>query len=241
VEILSDPGRLLDAYGIVAIFLIILLKEAGAPIPLPGDVLMILAGAKAAAGSFGLLPLIVAVIAAALIGSLVQYLLARGPARQLFYRYGRYVGLSAERLDRASGSVSRRGWLGVTAGRLTPGVRTIIVIACGLAAMPLRVFTPGIVVGAGLFFVLHALLGYFVGPPILGLLQNLNLPILPLVLVFALVGLVVWLVRRRRGRAGNALAKAIAWADAGCPVCALASTLERFEPTDLPLGAPEPA
>jgi membrane protein DedA with SNARE-associated domain len=241
MEILSDPGKLLAVYGVVAIFVIMLLKEAGVPIPVPGDVLMILAGAEAAAGTFGLAELVAVVLAAALIGSLVQYALARGPARRLFYRYGRYIGLSAERLDRASGTVSRRGWLGVSAGRMTPGVRSVLVIACGLAAMPLRTFVPGILVGAGLFFVLHALLGYFVGPPILAVLQNLNLPVLPLVLVFVVVGLVIWFVRRRRGRAGNALARAVAWADAGCPVCALASTLERFEPAEAPLAVPSRA
>jgi membrane protein DedA with SNARE-associated domain len=234
MELLSDPGKLLDTYGLVAIFLLMLLKEAGVPIPVPGDILMIVAGARAAApdGPFGLLQLVIAVIVAAMIGSVVQYYLVRGPARSLFYRYGRYIGLPAERLDRVSATLSRRGWIGVGAGRLLPGVRTIIVIACGLAAMPLRTFLPGIFLGAGLFFLLHALLGYFVGPLVLDLLSNLNLPVLPLVLVVAAVGLVIWFIRRRRGRAANARALAVAWEDAGCPVCALASTLERFEPLE---------
>src|SRR5687768_2022026 len=105
MDILSDPGRLIETYGVVAIFAVMFFKEAGVPIPLPGDVLMILAGAQAATGTYGLVELLIAVQAAATLGPLIQYVLARGPARRFFYRYGRYVGLSTERLDRTTAAV----------------------------------------------------------------------------------------------------------------------------------------
>ncbi|GIW08572.1 MAG: hypothetical protein KatS3mg060_3377 [Dehalococcoidia bacterium] len=114
------------------------------------------------------------------------------------------------------------GPLGVAAGRLTPGVRTVVVIACGLAAMPLRRFVLGIVIGSGLFFSLHAALGFVAGPPIVAAVQGLNLPIVPLLLVNAFAGLVFWLLRRRR-----AAPAALAWVDAGCPACAVAGLVLR--------------
>jgi len=39
---------MLDTYGIALLFVVILLKEIGLPIPIPGDLLMVVAGARAA-------------------------------------------------------------------------------------------------------------------------------------------------------------------------------------------------
>lgn len=236
MDLLGDPNRLFEVYGLLAIAIVMFLKEAGVPIPLPGDVLVIVAGNKAAAGTFGLAELIIALTAAAFIGSLLQYALARGPARRLFYRYGRAIGLPSERLDRLSGTLGRRGWIGVSAGRIAPGVRTIIVTACGLAAMPLRTFIPGILIGSAAFFAGHALLGFFFGPAVIAFAQQLNVPLAPLLAAFVLIGVLIWLVRHR-GRAATPLARAAAWADAGCPICALASTVERFDASAAPRRA----
>jgi membrane protein DedA with SNARE-associated domain len=219
---MSDLAALLDTYGLLALALVLFLKEAGIPIPVPGDVLVIVAGTRAAAGAFGIVELVLVLVVAAVLGALIQYAVARGPGRRLLYRFGRLFGLSAARLDRVAASVGRRGPLGVAAGRLTPGVRTVVVIACGLAAMPLRRFVLGIVIGSGLFFSLHAALGFVAGPPIVAAVQGLNLPIVPLLLVNAFAGLVFWLLRRRR-----AAPAALAWVDAGCPACAVAGLVLR--------------
>ncbi|MFN8534178.1 MAG: VTT domain-containing protein [Dehalococcoidia bacterium] len=220
---MNEVAALLDVYGLLAIAVVLFLKEAGVPIPFPGDVLVIVAGTRAAAGAFGMVELVLVLLVAAVLGALIQYTLARGPARRLLYQFGGVVGLPPERLDRLSGSIGRRGPVGVAVGRLTPGVRTVVVIACGLAAMPLRRFLPGIVAGSGLFFVLHAALGFLAGPPIVAAVQGLNLPIVPIAVVVAVLGLVIWLMRRRQ----KGVATALAWADAGCPACALVGVASR--------------
>lgn len=45
-------NQFLDAYGLIAIFSIMLLKELGVPIPIPGDLIMLAAAARAAQGRF---------------------------------------------------------------------------------------------------------------------------------------------------------------------------------------------
>src|ERR671931_638709 len=45
---------LLDTYGVGLLFVVILLKEIGVPVPVPGDLLMVVAGARAAAGKLPL-------------------------------------------------------------------------------------------------------------------------------------------------------------------------------------------
>lgn len=46
---MPDLLGLLDRYGVRLLFVVIMLKEIGVPVPVPGDLLMLVAGARAAA------------------------------------------------------------------------------------------------------------------------------------------------------------------------------------------------
>ena len=52
-EVGANFTPLLATYGLVAIFVIMLLKEIGLPIPIPGDLIMLVTAAQAAAGAGG--------------------------------------------------------------------------------------------------------------------------------------------------------------------------------------------
>src|SRR5436309_3335403 len=91
----EDP---LARYGLPAIFLVMLLKEIGVPIPVPGDLIMLGAVARAAAGQFDLGAVILTFEVALILGGLVQYALARGPGRGVLARFGPTVGLTPARL-----------------------------------------------------------------------------------------------------------------------------------------------
>jgi membrane protein DedA with SNARE-associated domain len=218
---------MLDTYGVGLLFAIILLKEIGLPIPVPGDLLMLVAGARAALGFLPLWAVLLAATAAGVLGALVQYWLARGPGRGFLYRFGRYVGLTPARLDRATDSVRGRGWLAVALARALPGLRVGAVAACGLAAVPLSTFTTGLLAGTVLFVGFHTLLGYAAGPGVASMLNGLDIPVWALLLVIAAAGLLGWLwLRARRARRTGAhddTAAALDWADACCPVCLAAA------------------
>src|SRR5215212_5217471 len=115
-------GQFLDQYGLLAIFTLLLVKGLGVPIPVPGDFLMLLAGVRAGTGQYSLLEVIIVLMGATLLAAGIQYLLARGPSRSFVYRFGRYIGLTPPRLDRAAGSVRKRGAAAVAVGSLTPGL-----------------------------------------------------------------------------------------------------------------------
>src|SRR5437867_3150258 len=95
-------GHFLDTYGLLAIFAVMLLKEIGVPVPIPSDLIMITAGVQAASGGFSVFEVLLAIEFAVLLGGSVQFLLVRSAGRKLVYKVGRYVGLTAERLDRAA-------------------------------------------------------------------------------------------------------------------------------------------
>src|SRR5437868_4072940 len=134
----------LEVYGLAAIFAIMLTKAVGVPIPIPGDVIMLAAAARAAEGKLSIWQAFLTILLAVVAGGFVQFALVRGFGRGALYRFGRYLGLTPTRLDAAAGKVERSGPVGIGVAVFTPGVRSATVVACGLAGLPLRVFLPGL-------------------------------------------------------------------------------------------------
>jgi membrane protein DedA with SNARE-associated domain len=190
---------LLDQHGVIAAFVLILIEEAGVPVPIPGDFLMLLLGVHARQGRVPLWQALLVMELATLLGATLLYLAASRGGRTLVYRYGRYMHLTPERLDRAERWLLRHGAFAIVAGRLTPGLRIATVITCGVLRVPLRRFLPALAVGSFLYILLYTLLGFFLGPPILSAVEGIHLPLGLLGSLIPLVVLVVWIVRARRG------------------------------------------
>ena len=126
-------------YGLAAIFIILLIKTIGIPIPIPADLIILTAAARVAQGKLNVWQAFIAIFIALVIGGFIQFLLARGPVRGLLYRFGRYIGLTSHRLDAASARVKKGGALSISIAILVPGVRGAAVVASGLADLPLRI------------------------------------------------------------------------------------------------------
>jgi len=76
----------------------------------------------------------------AVAGSLAGYLIGAWGGRPLLDRYGRYVHISADDLDRADAWFERYGSWAVLFGRLVPLVRALINYPAGVARMPVGRF-----------------------------------------------------------------------------------------------------
>ena len=215
----------LATYGLLAIFGLMLVKSMGVPIPIPADVVMIAASARVAEGKLILWQAFVVILLALVTGGIVQFLFARGPGRSLLYRAGRYLGLTAARLDAAGVAVKKGGPLGIGFAILTPGIRAATIAACGLAGLPLRTFVPVLIIGSGLFLSLHFFLGSLIAPVIEALSGIASGPLVAVVVAVVLAaGLGVWVVIRRRQRPSASTAEVVAeafeaWHEATCPVC----------------------
>lgn len=219
---------------LIAVVGLILAKEAGLPVPVPGDIVVIGAGIAAASGDFEPGVAIVAIVAASIAGGIVQYGLLRSVARPLLVRLlGRFV--PADRLDRQTAALRRRGALSVAGARMTPGVRIVAIAASALAGVPAVAFVTGLAIGNAIFISAHFALGYAIGPPILTVVGGALGPIALGALGLSVLGAGGWLLlarRRRRasedrGPTGDAPAAIGAWADACCPACLAVAALDR--------------
>lgn len=209
----------LDTYGLAAVFAIMLLKEIGVPVPIPSDLIMLGAAARAAQGKFSLVAVFLAILIPMVVGGVIQFAIAKGPARAIIYRVGRYIGLTEARLDRAMETIRRGGVAAVILGLTTPGVRIATVPASGLAQLAWRTFAPGLIAGSSFFLAWHFAIGYLGGLALL--LLNLGLPVL-IVIGLGVIALGVggWLFVRARSKQKMSLPEIYnEWADASCPAC----------------------
>ena len=88
--------------GAVAGLAVLLPMEAGIPVPLPADLVMLTVGARVGAGDIPLWVAVLAFEAIAAIGTAALFLLVRGPGHGFVVRVGPRIGLSDSRLERAS-------------------------------------------------------------------------------------------------------------------------------------------
>jgi membrane protein DedA with SNARE-associated domain len=87
--------------GVPAIVGVLLVADAGVPIPFPTDLLLIVLGERAASGAIPVWLAVLAVELIAVVSTLVLFHLCRGPGYRLVARFGRFIGLTAERMARA--------------------------------------------------------------------------------------------------------------------------------------------
>jgi membrane protein DedA with SNARE-associated domain len=121
---------------------------------------------KAGQGDLNVFIVIFSGTVGALSGSLINYTLAYYLGRPLVYKFadsklGRVFLLSKEKIVNAEEYFIRNGRTSTFIGRLVPGVRHLISIPAGLAKMNLRDFMLFTFVGAGIWNIILAIIGYY--------------------------------------------------------------------------------
>jgi membrane protein DedA with SNARE-associated domain len=218
----------MDALGLAGISGLLLFKEAGVPVPVPGDLIVLTAGIAAASGELDPVIGLPVIVGATIIGGVIQFGLVRGPGRAAVLAVLRRVGVSRERIDRAGEGLRRRGATGVATARMTPGLRVVTIAAAALAGVRFAQLAEGLSIGNGVFVGGHFLAGFVVGKPALAAISAIG-GVAVAVVLLAVVGAVGWVaLRRARPRvtgdgsadpAGLQPVPVSAWADAACPAC----------------------
>src|SRR6266851_3469262 len=136
-------------------------------IPVPSELTMLFAGALAAGAVAGAHLNLVLAIAAGVAGNVAGSYLAWGigiyGGRAAWHRWGRYILLRDDDIDRAERWFGRHGTKAVFFGRLLPVVRTFISLPAGLARMPAGRFGIYTVLGCIPWTAALAWTGYLVG------------------------------------------------------------------------------
>jgi membrane-associated protein len=200
MDSLAEWGlRVLNDHAEWALFLVLLLEESGIPLPLPGDLVMMLAGVRVAQGRTHPVLAILLMESATLLGSSALYWLARRGGRPVLYRYGKFLHLELDKLECAEDFLRRHGQLAIVAGRVIPGLRIPTTLAAGVFGIPYWTFMPPLAVGASIYILFFFFVGLFAGPGVVRALEGPHFPLRTIADV-AGVGLAIaaYVVIRRR-------------------------------------------
>src|SRR5262245_4874952 len=166
----------MDVVAIIGLAGLILIKEAGVPLPIPGDLVIIGAGASLA-GDLPTAGVVLALIlVAGFVGASIQFFLFRSALRRPLLAALQRLGVGESRLQALSDRFRSYGTRAVAVTRMTPGVRIAVIPAAALAALPYSVFLPGIVAGNGVFVFAHFGAGFLLGAYARDVLQRVTDP-----------------------------------------------------------------
>lgn len=198
---LNTLAPLLNQYGYLAVGGIVLVEDFG--VPAPGETILIAAAVYAGAGQLNVFAVAAIGFVAAVVGDNIGYAIGHFGGRPLALRFGRYVFLTPERLEKAESWFGRHGGKIVTIARFVEGLRQANGIIAGISKMHWARFIAFNAVGAALWVGLWVTVGYLAGNHITAIYDTAGRYELYLLIALAVVILffVVRYVRRRRAGA----------------------------------------
>ena len=148
-------------WGYLGIFIMMAVESSF--IPFPSEIVMIPAGYLASKGELNLAFVLGSGFAGSMVGAWINYFLAMTLGRSFLYKYGKYLFMKNETLDKMEAFFKEHGAVSTFTGRLIPGIRQLISIPAGLSKMPFSLFSLYTFLGAGLWTIILVMLGYFLG------------------------------------------------------------------------------
>ena len=180
--------------------IVVLMALESSFFPFPSEVVIPPAAYLAASGKMNIWMVILCGIMGSLLGSLFNYWIALRFGRPFFEKYGRYLLVSHQSLEKADRFFERHGHISTFIGRLLPGIRQYISLPAGLSRMNIFGFSLSTTLGAGLWVLALASLGYWFGHNEQMVLQNLQSITLILAFGCAVVVFFYWRKCRNRSR-----------------------------------------
>jgi membrane protein DedA with SNARE-associated domain len=202
--LLAHLAPVLDHYGYLAVGGFITLEDFG--VPVPGETILIAAAVYAGAGRLSIVAVALVAVLGAMVGDNIGYAVGLFGGRALVLRFGRYVGLTSARLDKAEGFFSRYGGAIVAGARFIEGLRQANGIVAGTSRMPWPRFAAFNALGAVLWVGAWASVGYLAGGNITAIYNAVSRSVLYLLIALAAAAAVLIIraaARRRRGRRGR--------------------------------------
>jgi membrane protein DedA with SNARE-associated domain len=173
-------NHILATWGYLAVFLFVGIDAAG--IPFPGETMLIVAAIYAGTGALQIPIVIAAAALGAFVGFDVSYIIGRTGGRAFILRFGKYVRLDINKIERAEEFFEKYGNWAIFLGRFVSVGRAWAALLAGLNRMPWPTFLIFNAASAVVWALLFGVLGFELGH---------NLPLLHRVLrIIGIAGVV---------------------------------------------------
>ena len=192
--------NVIGSYGLLAIFVLMLLESAC--IPIPSEAIMLYGGFLVSAAQQSFWPVVIVGVLGNLAGSLIAYWFGFAKGREWVLEI-RWLHVTPKRLEAAEHWFDRYGDWTVLVSRCVPILRTFISLPAGVARMPIRRFITFTVIGCVPWVIGLTLIGEAVGANWKSFEHHLH--VVDYVIVVAAIAGIAWLVIRSiRGRRDSA-------------------------------------
>lgn len=186
--------RVIDWGGYGGVFLL-LLFETMFP-PMPSEIILPIAGMRAATGPLGLPGVVLAGTAGAMTGNYLWYRIARAIGlerlRRFVLRHGRWLGIDWADIEKVQRLFDRHGGGTVFAARMLPAIRTFISVPAGIVNMKLVRFLIWSTAGTAIWSAGLAAAGFTLETRV----RDVELVIAPLTTA-VMVSILLWYVWRQ--------------------------------------------
>src|SRR5918992_805303 len=152
---------LIEHYGYVIVLFGVMLGTMG--IPFPSAAILLAAGVLVQQGHLDLRDAIVFGILGAIIGNQIGYWVGHRAGRPFVLKWGRYVKLTPERLERVEGLFARHGGKAVFAARFFSLSRLLEALVAGTSRMHWGTFLIYSALGGAGWATAGVMVGYFFG------------------------------------------------------------------------------
>ncbi|WP_311337476.1 DedA family protein [Campylobacter ureolyticus] len=188
-EIITFIVNLIESWGYLGIFCMMFLESSF--FPFPSEVAMIPAGYLVFQGKMNIFLAFFAGTFGSLMGAIFNYYLCYFFGRSLIEKYGKYVGIDDEKMQKFESFFKRHGEISTFNCRLIPGIRQYISLPAGLAKMNIFRFSLFTTLGAGIWVAILLGLGYFLGQNETVLKEKLHI-ITILLLLFVILTFIIY-------------------------------------------------
>ncbi len=183
--------NLIDKTGYVGVFILSALESCA--IPIPSEVVVPFSGFLAVSGRFNIWSVIFVATIANLSGAVILFWIGRSGGRWVLERYGKYVLIHKDDLEKGDMWFKKYGERAIFWGRMLPVVRTFVSLAAGVEEMNFYKFSLFTFFGSLPWNAGLALIGYRAGKNWM-ILENYfrKADLFIMVLVVTLAGWYIW-------------------------------------------------
>ncbi|WHY30128.1 DedA family protein [Bacillus wiedmannii] len=153
--------RVIEDYGYLAIFLMLLLGIIG--VPIPDEVMMTVVGYFTNIHVLNYELAILVSFVGALLGMVISYMIGKKAGRPFIDKYGKWIGLKEKRMDKVSKWMEKYGPYSLIFGYFIPGVRHITCYLSGVSKMKLKTYIVFASIGAFLWCFIFITIGRVIG------------------------------------------------------------------------------
>lgn len=181
-------------YGSIALFFLLVVGII--ILPVPEETLMVIAGVLMRKGSLHIPFTLLAAYFGSICGITISYLLGRTAGHYLVNKYGSWVGLTQERLERVHLWFEKFGKWTLAFGYFIPGIRHLTGFTSGITELEYNKFALFAYSGAIVWVTTFLSFGYFLGTYCCGFFENFEIGIDEIIII-GIVVIILYLLYKK--------------------------------------------